>query len=148
MRNVFLTFVLGAALVTMAGCGKGGAGDLLPVTGTVTLDNNPVGNATVTFQPEGDTKGHGGSATTDAGGKYEVTIPQGKKGLVAGKYKVVISRRLNPDGTVPPANEPPIESKARETLPPRYSSPEQSELSAEVTPGATRAYDFALRSGK
>jgi hypothetical protein len=85
---------------------------------------------------------------TDSTGRYEITTPQGKKGLLPGKYKVAASRRLNPDGSPADPNTPPIESQAVERLPKKYSDQEKTELSVNIAPGDKRSFDFALTSEK
>lgn len=143
MRFVCMMGLL-AGLGLASGCGGAASKDLTDVAGTVTLDGQPAGNLEMRFIPEGDTKGNGGLAITDAQGRYEAKTVQGDKGLFPGKYRVVISRRLNPDGTPPKPDEPPIESKARETLPPHYSSPEATTLTAQLAKGEKKPVDFAL----
>ena len=110
MRIVFALMFVCAAL-GLAGCGGTGDG-LVPVSGTVTVDGKPGEGAAVAFVPKDGTPGNGGSALADASGKYEITTPQGKKGLAPGAYKVTVSYRRNPDGSAPDPNVPPIESKA------------------------------------
>jgi hypothetical protein len=136
--RLVLVWVLWAAL----GCG---ASSDVAVTGTVTLDGQPLTNALVTFYPEGKTPGLGGNGRTGADGKYTLTPNRKGQGLAPGEYRVVISRRLNPDGSVADPNVPPIESKARETLPPIYSQRESSKLKANVSKDQT-VYDFPLES--
>lgn len=135
-----LAWMLGAAL----GCGS--ANDRA-VTGTVTLDGQPLANALVTFYPEGKTPGLGGSGRTGADGKYTLTPSRKGQGLAPGEYRVVIRRPLNPDGSPADPNVPPIESQARETLPPTYSQRESSVLKVNVTRDQT-VHDFPLRRGK
>lgn len=143
MRLVCLVGLL-AGLGLAGGCGDAVNKDMADVSGTVTIDGAPAGNVEVRFLPDGDTKGNGGQAVTDAQGRYEAKTPQGNKGLFPGKYRVVISRRLNPDGTPPKPDEPPIESKARETLPPHYSNPDATTLTAQLAKGEKKPVDFAL----
>jgi len=136
-------------LFALAGCGsKDEAAGFVPVSGNITVNGNPTGNVLLTFVPQGDTKGNGGSGTTDSTGRYEVTTPQGQKGLLPGKYKVVASRRLNPDGSPPDPNTPPIESNARETLPAKYSDENKTELTLNIAAGDKRSFDFAVQTGK
>ncbi len=143
---------LGAAGLLLGltlGCGGDAAdADAIPVAGAVTVNDQPAANAVVTFRPDGDTKGNGGAGTTDAAGLYEILTPQGKKGLLPGKYKVTVSRRLNPDGSPPDPKEMPIESKARESLPPKYADAAKTELTATVAAGDKKAINFSLKTGK
>lgn len=70
----------------LSGCGSGLA--LYPVTGTVTVDTEPVEGLIVAFGPV--TEGVSGAGRTDAMGKYAITCPQGR-GLPAGEYNVSIT---------------------------------------------------------
>lgn len=136
--------------LTLSGCGESDkpAADSVQVTGIISVNEQPSGNVLVTYHPQGSTAGHGGSGTTDSTGKYEILTPQGKKGLVAGTYKVTLSRRLNPDGSPPDPNTPPIESSARETLPAMYTDPNKTQLSITLAVGDKRSFDFAVKAGK
>jgi hypothetical protein len=126
----------------LVGCGSGTG---IAVTGTVTLDGEVLPGALVTFRPaDQKTEGLGGAGTTGPDGKYTLRDARSGGGLAPGQYKVSISRRLRPDGSVPPPDVPPIESDARETLPPRYSDPQQSSLRANVSKEQT-SYDFPLK---
>jgi len=140
--------ILPVLILAVIGCGSGEQSDLVAVTGTVTLDGDPIGHTLVTFMPIESTPGHGGSATTDAAGKYVAMTSKGKKGLPPGTYKVVVSRRLYRDGTPPPPDEKPIESQASETLPARYSDAEKTELLYKLAAGETKPYDLKLRKKK
>jgi len=132
--QLWITLPLGAlAACALAGCGSP-LPSLTPVTGAVTYDGKPLEDAFVVFLPQGDTKGHGGMGKTNAAGRYEVMAAKGngRKGLPSGEYKVVISRRRLPDGSLPPPKVPPIESGARETVPERYTKVEETPLSATI----------------
>jgi hypothetical protein len=144
MRRV-LALVGLAGVVAAAGCG-GERRDVIPVSGTVTLDGRPLGGATVTYRPTGDTPGNGGTAVAGPDGRYAVSGPQGQRGLPPGAYRVSVSLRLRKDGTAPPPDVPPIESDASETLPAWYSDPERTELSVAVD--AERPYDLPLKGVK
>src|SRR4051812_14389733 len=87
----------------MSGCG-GSSDGLVSASGTVTLDDQACSRAVVTFIPQEGTPGNGGTGQTDASGKFAIMTPQGKKGLMPGKYKVTVSLRLNDDGTAPDPN--------------------------------------------
>jgi len=139
-----LRFLALAALTCLAGCSS--ATDIT-VTGTVTLDGRPLPDALVFFYPEGDTPGLGGSGRTGSDGKYTLQPAQGKKGISPGSYKVVISRPLRRDGSPADPNVPPIESDARETLPPKYSDRSASKLTAQISKDKT-VHDIDLDSGK
>lgn len=121
--------VLGLALV--AGCGE--KADLGTVAGVVTLDGQPLANATVEFIPaDGDETRSSYDGTTDESGRYKLYFSAGKEGAALGFYTVHIW---------PP--EPNDESPARLAgqLPPQYNA--RSELSATVVAGSN-SIDFPL----
>jgi hypothetical protein len=127
------------------GCGSGGSsGDAVPIIGNIKVNGEIAPNAIVKLIPQGNTPGQGGGGATDSTGRYEVTTPQGKKGLPPGQYKVTVSRRLNPDGSPPDPNVPPIESQAVETLPPEYSDLARTKLSLNISADDKRSFDFDL----
>ena len=133
----------GLLLVALAGCG--GSAGRVAVTGTVTLDGRPLPGAVVTFYPEGETGGLGGSGRTGPDGRYALTAARGGPGVLPGEYRVVVSRLLRPDGSAPDPGTPPAESDARETLPAAYLDRASTRLRASVSEDAT-VHDFALRS--
>jgi hypothetical protein len=123
------------ALVTLfflCGCGGPAHPEVGRVSGVVTLDGQPLPEATVMFQP---TEGRASIATTDSAGKYSLTYLDGVPGAKLGAHKVIIRTEIpGEDG------QPPI---AKEKLPKKYH--EQTELTAEVKPG-TNTFDFPLTS--
>src|SRR5438105_3351286 len=78
--------------VALPGCSD--AAIVVPVSGTVTLDDKPLTDGLVTFYPVGDTGGLGGFGTTGPDGKYKITPSRGSGGLLPGDYRVSVSRRL------------------------------------------------------
>jgi hypothetical protein len=133
--GIFPGLVLGAvAILSTTGCG--GRADLGSVTGTITLDGQPLADAIVTFEP-----GVGGApsrAITDAKGHYQLRYTRELLGAKVGEHVVSVStfRSANPDAEPPRPAVP-------EQVPPRFNG--DTELRAEVGPGGNRI-DFALRS--
>ena len=139
----------GGLVALLCGCSPSDP-SLVAVSGTVTLNDQPLANATVTFIPKDGTPGVGGVGKTDAGGKYTLTGSRDDAaGIPPGEYRVVVSKRLMPDGSEGPAddNTPPMNSPAKESLPEGYSSMSLGTLSATVRPGAG-PIDFALKAKK
>lgn len=136
-------------MVLLAGCGGGGDAKPLPktepVTGTVTLDDQPLEGALVMFIPSGTTKGIECSGQTDASGVYTPKQTRGAEGVPAGTYKVVISRFLSGGKPVTPgsAAEGGAGGVLTESLPPKYSNPGISQLTATVPEGG-ETIDFQL----
>lgn len=142
-------FLVAGPLALLWGCNKADP-SLVPVTGTVTLNDQPLANATVTFIPKSGTPGFGGVGKTDAVGKYKLAGSRdNESGIPPGEYRVVISKRLMPDGSDLPANDntPPMNSPARESLPAAFSSMAASTLSETVRPGMG-PIDFPLKDKK
>jgi hypothetical protein len=102
--------------------------DVAPVTGTVTLNGEPLAGASVVFQSE---SGHSAMGTTDSTGSYQLTAPGNQKGAVIGLNKVKINSQLD----APPG------PNWKDPIPARYNS--ASELSAQVNPGKN-SFNFAL----
>jgi hypothetical protein len=129
-------------LVCLAGCGPSEDFKLAPVSGTVTLDGQPLVGAGVTFQPEGGGAGNpgpGSAAITDASGKYELQTAEAKRraGAVVGKHTVRITgtqeqRDASDDTQRPPAKDP---------VPANYRDPG---VPFEVPAGGTDKADFAI----
>lgn len=115
-----------------------------PTSGTLLLDDMPLANASVYYSPVGDTPGNGGGGMSDASGKFTITGSRGP-GLPPGEYRVVVSRLLRPDGSMPDPNIPPIESDASETLPAIYTSPDTTPLQATVAEGPS-SHELRLQS--
>jgi hypothetical protein len=83
---------LAASLVV--GCGY--EPDLVPVSGTVTHDGAPLEEATVIFIPVGaKDEGQATAAASGPGGVYRMTT-DGSPGVVPGKYRVRVTKSLNP----------------------------------------------------
>jgi hypothetical protein len=124
-----------AAFLPLAGCGSGGP-ELGTVQGTVTLDGNPLPDAKIEFQPQGD--GSPSYASTDAQGRYELMYGIDKPGAMPGEHVV----RISTFRVVSESGEAPREMPER--VPPTYNS--NSELIREVQAG-DNTIDFALEGG-
>lgn len=139
------SFSAAILILSAAGCGKGDPSHVR-VSGTVTLNGAPLAGAGVAFIPTGDTQGIGAEARTGPDGRYDLIDRRGTPGTQPGAYKVTISKRLLPNGAEVPADDrtPPIESPARETLPPHYSDANRTTLRA-VVPAQGGTLDFSLK---
>lgn len=152
-----LRFVVWAAIACLiAGCGGSDVPTfkLVPVSGVVKLNGTPLADADVQFHFDGvekPDKYFGSTGKTDPNGKYEL-ITNDQKGCVEGRFKVVISKWADSQGNpvvIDPESGMDLEQlkqqgEAVELLPPTYSSPEQTTLTADVTAGKADGYDFEL----
>lgn len=120
-RAACATVVFVLAVISLAGCGSGGF-KLVPVSGTVTLDGQPLAGASVSFQPTGSgaTPGPGSTAVTDASGKYVLKTAETvqRTGAVVGNHVVRISaaqdQRAADDDTQRPAAKDPVPAPYRD----------------------------------
>ncbi len=158
MRSSGLAWLLGLfTLCSLSGCDKGPKKVIpdksVPVTGMITIEGKPLGNARVTFFPTEAPQGDGAaSGYTDSAGKYELRAMFGDKmvtGAAPGRYKVSVSKMLRPDGTtVPPeSKEPPIMSGARESIAIEYSAWDRTEQTATVS-SSGGTFDFDVKPQK
>lgn len=140
-----LGIVAVAAVLASGGCGKRGPA-LIPVTGTVTLDGQPLEGVNVTFMPVAGAEGEGGIAVTDASGKYELKQFRGTgKGTAAGEYRVTISKVVMADGSPIPADKSAAEVQTKDLLPAKYSDLGATTLTATVKEGG-QPINFDLKS--
>lgn len=140
-RNFSVT-LCAIVLLCLTGCGRGNPFDLVPVSGTVTIDGQPAANIVVLFTPvANDTTsivGPFSSSVTDAEGKFTLKSKQRKPGAVPGDHSVSLQyRSFNPEavanlkqqiqqakqsgGDVAAAKAALKEAQAQPQLPQRYS---------------------------
>lgn len=86
--------LLAVLLAGAAGCGVRKS----PVNGVVTLDGQPVANASVLFMSEDGSVPASGA--TDAEGKFSLSYA-GESGIPHGNYKVLVSKTKLTEGTSP-----------------------------------------------
>ena len=76
-------------LTSLSGCGGSDSGpdiDMIPVSGSVAMDGQPLVGAMVEFHPTGGTKGNGGFGLTDEAGKFTLTDFHSNPGCPPGEY--------------------------------------------------------------
>jgi hypothetical protein len=148
MRSIIGCACSSIALITLVligyGCGDGPA--LVPASGNVTLDGEPLEGAIVTFVPVvGNAVSTTGTDSTGPKGNFQMSY-NGRAGLAPGKYKVMISKTedvSSKDGrTLPPefakaSFEKGIMGLTKETIPPQ-------KFEQEVEVVAEGVKDFAL----
>ena len=137
MRAVFLA----VGFLLAAGCG---GNKVVPVSGTVTLDDRPLAHATVTFQPTADEKepGPGSAGKTDENGRFTLQLmTKDTRGALVGTHRVSITA-YEGGGEVPSSGSNMVFRKA--LVPPEYNV--KSTLTFEVPAGGTTSADFQLKS--
>jgi hypothetical protein len=106
------------------------------VSGKVTLDGQPLPNATVVFSPTAT--GSQSLAVTDADGEYSLLYSSQVRGAEPGEHRVTISTFTEGD----PDGDPPV-ARVAERVPFRYNL--RSELTTTVDQGKN-AINFDLES--
>ena len=140
------------AAVACVGCGESGP-PLGQVSGTVTMDGQPLANALVTFTPEAG--GRGSTGKTDASGKYELAFVD-SKGALIGAHKVSVTTIKEAAAAVEMSSDSPEyanqgssadydSAKTEEPIPAKYNT--KTELTFDVKAGSN-TYDIPLESGK
>jgi hypothetical protein len=94
LNNVISIAVLLLCLSVTIGCDYRGLPGLVPVEGRLTLNGEPLADATVSFAPVdlGSDK-HGASGVTDANGRFVLKTNIESVGIAPGDYKVVVIKK-------------------------------------------------------
>lgn len=129
-------YLIGVLCVAAAiGCGP----PKTVVTGTVTLNGEPIERASVEFFPR-DGKGRTAGGFTDPAGRYRVEVSPKEMRATVSLVEVVRQDRRqvseeNPDGNV-----------MEEIIPPQFSDRKETELTVTPIDGTTTTADFTLSS--
>jgi len=137
IRSMFFLAVM--ASMFSLGCGKKSGDDIAraEVSGTVTLDGNPIPEGMISFLPE---KGPAAQAPiTD--GKYSI---KDKGGVPVGTCKISIEAMKETGKTLPGGATGQPEKEKVQYIPPKYNS--KTTLTATITPGKPNTHDVALES--
>ena len=118
----------------------------VPAGGVVTYLGKPVEKATVvlTIRREDKNKSYNASGTTDSAGKFVLRTFRPNDGAVVGTHKAQIQKVTfseRPKDLPPMADFTPVETSH---LPKRYSTPDTSGLTAEVTEKGPNQFVFEL----
>jgi hypothetical protein len=135
------------AVLWLSGCGRA---PIATVTGTVTLDGQPVSDASIQFWPKENLGLGVYSGRTDAEGRFRMhtrNIPEVKPG----EYHVLIAREVKKDGTLPGPGDDWMALAApgalRNTLPAAYYDRKKPQFTVQVQPGPNEL-PFDLKSEK
>lgn len=142
-------------LISAALCGCGPSHpDVVPASGVVTYQGQPVDGAQVTFMASGAARAAYG--VTDAEGKFRLSTFGTDDGAVLGSHTVTVAK---PTETVSGAGMSPDDPdsgyaaamaqsarnpSAKSGLPDKYANPQTSGLTAEVTQSGPNEFTFPL----
>jgi len=141
MRNGSLWACLLLSVIACTGCEPHSAA-VVPVSGTVTLDGQPLAGATVNFQPITDKSSAAQVATgsygkTDEQGRYTLRlIDPDQPGALIGKHMVTVTTAVSAD---PASDELKLQQAER-------ISDKSRTQEIEVPPGGTDKADLVLSS--
>ena len=137
---------LSVLLLGLVGCGgPSDQPELGQVTGTITLDGEPLSGVAVVFQPD---SGRPARGRTDADGRYKLTYIRETLGTKVGRNRIEIApdedaeESDTEDVANPDAQQQPVKS-GKPAVPARYNT--SSELEADVKPG-DNIFNFELQS--
>jgi len=141
-----------AAIAFAPGCsGKDrwqqGRPPLVPASGILTHDGQPLAGANIVFHPRSGT--HTAFATSDAEGRFQLTTFDPADGAVAGDYDVTVTHLVIENDANPrdPEHLPPLHHAEYSLIPEHYYNREKSGLTATVPADGTEKLELAL-SGK
>jgi hypothetical protein len=141
-RVAVLCFVVSAVLLCVGGVvavleNRSKLGAVVPVSGKVTVEEEPLEEGTITFIPD---PGKGNTSVFFAtgvveNGTYQVST-EGKDGVPPGWYKVIVYDTTL--AKLPTAGVPPSRFHRR------FSDPDRTPLSIQVMESGAKSYDFVL----
>jgi hypothetical protein len=147
--------VIALVTLTFAGCGE--RLPVVPVSGTITLDGQPLAGASIITQPvatDSPNPGPGSTGATEEQGHFVLEVVQpAMKGAIIGKHRVMISpanrqrsgsRKRSADGTHEYSIDDPNSNRAEtaSNWPARFTD---GSLTMEVPPGGTDKLNFDLK---
>lgn len=144
IRSCSLVLLATVCFLGTSGCG--GPETVVPVSGTITRNGQPVHGLVVSFVPVAATETGVSTGETDDDGKYTLTVVKsGKSGAVVGTHKVWVSRPR--EAFVEPTDKEPTKNRrakaTRAAKPPadladilkKYGNLDKSPLTVEVKGG-------------
>ncbi|MGM0487832.1 MAG: hypothetical protein ACQESR_13865 [Planctomycetota bacterium] len=138
-NDCFLLFGLAMAVLVLSGCGDSTPVlDTEPVKGVVTLDGEPVPEATVLFRPVNEGEGTSASGMTDADGEYKLTArPSGgakgkpEAGTTPGEYYVGVIKTETAGGSLEEQHEQATKGDQKDSGAGREPEPEVTHVVPE-----------------
>lgn len=130
--------IVALACCGLAGCSEDVGVELVPVTGVVTIDSQPLPNARVVFTPK---SGRPSAGLTDDAGQYELFYTVEEPGVLPGPHTISISTFIEPDSD---SDDPARQQGRPESVPTIYNR--KSTLTQEVAPEQSEPVNFELKS--
>lgn len=148
-RAAMLLLLLGVA--AFIGCGQERLPGLVPASGIVTYQGDPIADAWVTFVPsQPGSSQRAASSVTDGQGHFTMTTLDPQDGVVPGEYFVKISKKVDSTdnskadidaGRAKPKNNT---RHIQYVIPQKYEQPEESGLVVQIESQGNQAIEFHL----
>lgn len=143
-KNLIPIFCIGLILGCLTGCGGGGDFEEYPeVTGTVTLDGQPLTSGHISFQA--DAGGGTGIGILDSAGAYSARATRNQAGLKPGNYKVSVIAWKEKPGVDKDGN-PDMSVKGVSLIHQSYNDTKKSGLTASVSESGPNEINFDLKA--
>jgi len=136
-RRIFGYLCACAVVAGLAGCGDSGP-KRYAVSGEVKWRDKPLDHGGIVFLPEESSLGSSGGAVIKDG-RYSIAA---KGGLLAGRYKVMVTSADPSKAPDPEALPGPAGPLPKDRINPKYNA--QTVLFAEVTAQGPNKFDFAV----
>ena len=164
-KQIFLfATLICVCCVLSVGCKKGGLQGLVPLSGTVTYNGEPVEGAQLTFAPDDAANGRSALAKTEADGSFKAMTLVPGDGIMPGSYKVAVRKMTEPpangsdlpvntaeetsgndkDADAESAKNSRLKDEVQDLLPMQYASPMTSGLTVTVEKGMA-PYNIELK---
>jgi hypothetical protein len=147
MLSRLMYTLMSLAVMHALGCG-GGAPDraaLVPVSGKVTVNGQPMAGISVIFSPSDVIGGTAAGGTTNEGGEFTLIYSDGREGAIPGKYNVLFSKLTMPDGSPMPPDAMAADVGAVEQIPEKFRNTEMAIHFADVKQEAGGTFEFDLK---
>ncbi|PHX63987.1 MAG: hypothetical protein CK551_03185 [Planctomycetaceae bacterium] len=137
IRKTSIKTVVIIALYFISGCSS--EKQRLPIQGEITFKGQPVTEGSIQFHPLVPTEGYLEGAMIEAG-RYKILA---QKGLLPGKYQVLVSAPDYKGKKPDPSSAPGAVYQSKELFPEIYNT--KSTLNIEVTAQGPNNFDFHLK---
>ena len=148
----FFAFIVLLTTAGCLGCQGGGLSGLVPCSGIVTLDGNPVEGATVLLVPGGSGDQRNAIGITDSAGKFRMTTLKENDGAFPGTYAVTVTKYEQSGEIIvlpeidPETGERITFSPSVNRLPAVYENQMKSPLEITVPKGGIKTAALELKS--
>lgn len=151
-RRVFfaLTLILGATLLLSTGCQKGGLSGLVPCSGVLLYNGEPVADAQLMFASQDGATGRSATAKTGPNGEFQATTLNANDGILPGTYKITARKMSEGAALEEGMSDAEIaamgggKDEMQDLLPLKYAAPATTDLTVTVDKPGLKDYKIEL----